>query len=333
MKTNLLEILACPGCGAELNLHTPSRNDLGEVISGELICSGCGDSFRIVHGIPRFVESHPANSSFGFQWNSFRKEQLDSANGAGLSASRLWSETGWEPNAMQGRKVLDVGCGAGRFLEVAAASGCSVIGVDVSNAIDAAAATVACLENVDLVQADVYRLPFRPGSFDDCYFIGVAQHTPDPSAAIRAIPRVLKPGGRMAVSMYERRPWTLLNGKYLLRPLTKRLNKQVLLGAIKVTMPLLFPLTEVLFRIPKMGRAFTFLIPVANYVHLTTLTWRQRYDLAVLDTFDRLAPQFDHPLTGSEVSSAMSTSGMENLRRLPNSGVNMIGVRGNVDAG
>jgi hypothetical protein len=131
--------------------------------------------------------------------------------------------------------------------------------------------------------------------------------------------------------MYERRRWTHLNGKYLLRPLTTRMNKRLLMGVITMTMPVLFPLTEVLFRAPVVGRWFSFAIPVANYVANKDLSLRQRYRLALLDTFDRLAPDFDRPLAESEVRSALQAAGVQDLLRLPNSGVNVTGTRAYAD--
>lgn len=308
-----------------MSLRTDEADAVGAVITGRLTCLGCRSVYRIHRGIPRFVESHPADASFGFQWNRFRREQLDSANGASISARRLWSETGWSPSEMRSRRVLDVGCGAGRFLEVLANTGCDAVGVDVSSAIDAAAETVRGRTNVDLVQADAFCLPFRDAAFDDCYFIGVAQHTPDPEAAIRELPRLLRTDGRLAVSMYERRPWTRLNGKYLIRPITRRMDKRRLLAVIEGTMPVLFPVTELLFRIPIAGRAFAFLIPVANYVEERELSYQQRYQLAVLDTFDRLAPQFDGPLTLKEVTAVLNEAGVGDLRSMDTSGVNVVG--------
>ena len=119
----------------------------------------------------------------------------------------------------------------------------------------------------------------------------------------------------------------MLHSKYLLRPLTKRVDKQKLLAAIKTAMPFMFPLTSVLFRLPLLGRLFMIAIPVTNYVHETTLTTRQRYDWAVLDTFDVLSPQFDQPRTQQEVEEALSAGGVVELKRLPNSGVNIVGVK------
>jgi ubiquinone/menaquinone biosynthesis C-methylase UbiE/uncharacterized protein YbaR (Trm112 family) len=327
MRSTLLDILACPECRCNLSLETPAASSEDPILEGTLRCEGCGREFPIRSGIPRFVQFHPADASFGFQWNLFRREQLDSENDARLSATRLWTETQWDQAELAGQRVLDVGCGAGRFLEIITTTKADVVGVDVSTAIDAAAATVAGRPNVDLVQADVFKLPFKPGTFDKCYCIGVAQHTPDPIAALGALPRLLRKGGRIAVTVYERRPWTLLNGKYLIRPITKRLNKSVLLAMIKGTMPILFPLTEILFRLPLVGRPISFVLPVANYVSLTGLTFQQRYRLAVLDTFDRLAPAYDLPLTEDEVKKALVGGGVVEITRLRNSGVNLVGSR------
>src|SRR5207253_1148909 len=173
--------------------------------------------------------------------------------------------------------------------------------------------------------------PFRPGAFDGCYCIGVVQHTPDPQETMRTLPRLLRLGGQIAITAYERKPWTIFYGKYLLRPLTKRVDKQKLLSAIKAAMPALFPLTNVLFRLPFIGRFFMFAIPVANYVDERALTREQRYDWAILDTFDMLSPQYDQPRTQQEVEEALSRAGVVNLKRLDNSGLNIVGEKGVTD--
>lgn len=331
MNASLANSLICLECREPLQLDKLS-SPAGQIETGTLTCSGCARSYPIRRGVPRFTTDSEADTSFGFQWNKFRTEQLDSENGARLSAQRFERETEWSPESLKGARVLDVGCGAGRFLEVSSALDCHVVGVDLSSAVDAAALTVGGRQNADVVQADVYRLPFREGAFDAVYCIGVAQHTPSPERTLTSLARMVRPGGRVAVTVYERRPWTLLNGKYLLRPLTKRLGRRSLLLGLRMSMPVLFPLTEVLFRIPKAGRLFDFLIPVANYVNVRDLSWRQRYDWALMDTFDRLAPEFDRPLTEAEVRAALAAAGIEQMVRLPNPGVNIVGVRSGAPA-
>jgi len=74
-----------------------------------------------------------------------------------------------------------------------------------------------------------------------------------------------------------------------------------------------------------MRRFFTFAIPVANYVIEPALTRRQRYNWAVLDTFDMLSPQYDLPRTQKEVEQALSEAGITNLKRMSNSGLTIVG--------
>ncbi len=325
MQTKLLYVLACPQCGSALSCTATETDSHGDIVSGRLECAQGVHQFPIADAIPRFVPRDNYAASFGYQWNRFKLEQIDSANGTRLSADRWYSETGWTRKWLGGKWVLDAGCGAGRFLDVASDSEAEVVGMDISSAIDAARANLAGRKNVHFVQASIYEPPFRRGVFDGCYCIGVVQHTPDPQLAMKTLPRVLRAGGRIAITAYERKPWTLLYGKYLVRPLTKRLDKQKLLSGIKGIMPVLFPLTSVLFRLPLAGRLFRFAIPVANYVHEHQLTSRQRYEWAILDTFDMLSPQYDQPRTRQEIETALGSAGVRNLRRLNNSGLNIVG--------
>jgi 2-polyprenyl-3-methyl-5-hydroxy-6-metoxy-1,4-benzoquinol methylase/uncharacterized protein YbaR (Trm112 family) len=324
MHKRLLDVLACPQCGRNLNLTKAETDKAGEVISGKLECEAA-HGFPIEDGIPRFVPRDNYAASFGYQWNRFRSEQIDSVNGTSLSAARFYSETGWTKEWLRGKRILDAGCGAGRFLDVAADSEAEVFALDISSAIDAARANLSDHKNVHFVQASIYQPPFQTGAFDGCYCIGVIQHTPDPQQAMRTLPRLLGAGGRIAITAYERKPWTRLYAKYLLRSLTRRMDKQKLLSKIKTIMPVFFPLTNVLFKVPLAGRFFMFAIPIANYVNEPTLTKQQRYDWAVLDTFDMLSPQYDQPRTQREVEEALSDAGIINLTRLANSGLNIVG--------
>jgi hypothetical protein len=63
-------------------------------------------------------ESNYADN-FGMQWNHFRQTQLDSYSGLPNSSDRFWLATHWSPVSLKDQWVLDVGCGAGRFAEVA----------------------------------------------------------------------------------------------------------------------------------------------------------------------------------------------------------------------
>jgi ubiquinone/menaquinone biosynthesis C-methylase UbiE/uncharacterized protein YbaR (Trm112 family) len=329
MKPELTKLLICPKCKSSLNCEVREENERGEIIEGRLICQKCQQQYPVTNGIPRFVATENYASSFGYQWNLFRKEQLDSYNGTNISAERFWSETNWTKEEIAEKLILDAGCGAGRFLDVVSNSKAEVIGVDISSAIDAAKANLEGRNNIHFVQASIYDLPFREETFDFCYCIGVIQHTPDPPKALSSITRMIKEGGKIAVTIYERKPFTKLYSKYWLRPITKRIPKEKLIKLIETLMPVLFPITDLLFRAPKLGKLFAFLIPVANYVHEKRLTREQRYKWAILDTFDMLSPEFDSPMTEREAVKILRENGFNEISRLPNPGLNLVGKKQN----
>lgn len=330
MKKKLLEILVCPSCKGAL---AASEIVDGEIEDGELRCEKCGEKYPVINGIPRFVKSDNYASSFGYQWNLFRKEQLDSYNGTTLSADRLWSETGWRKEDLKGKWVLDAGCGAGRFIDAASVSGAELVGIDISSAIDAAKDNLGGRPNVHFVQASIYELPFREQTFDYCYCIGVIQHTPNPENSLRNIASMVRFDGEIAVTIYPRRPWTKLYSKYWFRPFTKRMSKEKLLNLIQRVMPAAFPVSDVLFRVPYLGRVFMFFLPIANYVHEKQLSPEQRYAWAVLDTFDMLSPQFDQPMTYEEAARALRAAGIADLTRPTLRALNVVGRRSSTQSG
>lgn len=327
MDIKLLELLCCPSCKGELQCRSDVITQKGLVQEGGLTCKACHQQYPIVRFIPRFVPMENYTGSFGYQWNLFKYTQVDQYSKVQQSEQRFYAETAWSKDTLQDQWILEAGCGNGRFIDVCSRANCQVVGIDMSSAIDAARTLFKDRPNVHLVQASIYALPFKPGVFDKCYSIGVIQHTPDPKKSIQALPAFVKKGGQIVLTIYERRPWTRLYGKYLLRPLTKRMNKNLLLWMIKCCSVILFPLTEILFRVPLFKKAFQFIIPFANYVEKKELTWRQRYEWAILDTFDMLSPAYDQPMTEREVYRSLTAINITNIKRLANPGVNVVAVK------
>ncbi len=328
MHKRLIGLLACPKCPkSDLVLNDIREAAEDEVIDGDLTCNSCQTIYPVVRGIPRFVPPQNYAASFGYQWNTFQREQLDSNTKARLSEQRLLNETGWAKEWFKDKWILDAGCGAGRFLEVAAHYGAQIVGVDLSLSVDGVKIGLAQYKNLHLVQGSIFDLPFKPGVFDACYCIGVLQHTPDPLRATASLPKVVKPGGRLAVTIYERRQFTMLNAKYVARAVTRFLPNRLLLQVIRGVMPVVFPLTSVLYRLPIVGKFFRFIIPVANYVEMKELSLAQRYQLAILDTFDMLAPAYDIPQKEQPVRHVLQEKGVANIKRLQNPGLNLTGER------
>jgi SAM-dependent methyltransferase len=284
MNLDLLDILCCPDCRAPLSLETES-----------LRCTACGKTYPIVNGVPRFVPAENYASSFGFQWNRFPRTQLDSETGVPISSDRFFAQSGWSAAELRGKRVLDVGCGSGRFAEVTLATGARVVAVDYSAAVDAARTNLAANPNLDVVQADMFRLPFREEAFDYVYSFGVLQHTPDPARAFRSLLPPLKRGGKIAVDVYPKTWMNIFWPKYWLRPITKRVRGEWLFRIVERLVPVLLPLSRLLGRVPLLGRKLRWLVPVANYEGIHPLNDAQIREWAVLDTFDMLSPAHDHP--------------------------------------
>jgi SAM-dependent methyltransferase/uncharacterized protein YbaR (Trm112 family) len=201
VKRDLVNVLCCPDCKGDLTLidGTPGH---AEVESGSLVCCRCVTTFPIVRNVPRFVSSDQYVGSFSYEWNRWNQVQLDIANGRTESEETFTRKTGFTPADLRGNLVLDVGCGAGRFLDVASRWGAIVIGVDLSFAVDASQQSVGDRPNVSVVQADVFRLPFRDETFDAVFSIGVLHHSRDTREAFLQLPRLLKSDGELAVWLY-----------------------------------------------------------------------------------------------------------------------------------
>lgn len=326
MREDLLQVLREPRSGNTLTLENAQWRN-GQIEEGTLIAAASRRTYPIVRGIPRFVPESGYADNFGLQWNRYRRTQLDSLNGTQLSENRLWSETGWTD--IKEEWVLDMGCGSGRFAEVAAKAGARLVALDLSSAVDATRETLAAFPNCDVVQGNLLEPPFAEGAFDKAYCLGVLQHTPNPSEGCRAVARCVKQGGAFALTIYARQPWTKLFSKYWVRPLTRRIAKQNLLHMIERAMPVAFPVTDRLFRLPgPIGKAFQVAIPVATYVNMPELENRElRYEFAVLDTYDMLAPEFDEPMTADEVADALSALRPAELKFRSRVPVNVVGIR------
>jgi SAM-dependent methyltransferase len=113
---------------------------------------------------------------------------------------------------VEGDRFLDLGCGFGRHAFEAARRGASVIALDagIDEVIQVRAVMAAMVDageiSIDAVrfggiQGNALRLPFADGCFDRIVASEVLEHIPDDTTAIGELARVLRPGGRMAVTV------------------------------------------------------------------------------------------------------------------------------------
>ena len=309
-QLELISSLRCPACGHPLD------------VTGERIeCSTCKQSHPVVEAIPRFTgDAHLA--SFGRQWNKYEVAHADE------DRATFQAKTGVTLDELKSLRVLDAGCGGGRYSKVCGEAGATVVGADHSGAVSKARQLCGHLPNVAFVQADLKRLPLEPASFDFVFSIGVMHHDSDTRAVFDAVGKLVKPEGRYSVWLYRRNQWW----------------QELINDALRRSTTKMAP--EKLERWCEWG-AFLGGLPVINQTlnKLVNFSAHPSRENRVCDTFDWFAPQYQFHHTVEELSGWFHDAGFDNLRVLPpektgriyrriyeanlliGSGVNVTGVR------
>jgi SAM-dependent methyltransferase len=101
---------------------------------------------------------------------------------------------------IEGVAVLDIGCGSGLALAMAAARGARAAGLDISAPLVAVARRR--VPDADLREGGLDELPFPDGTFDVVLAVNALQFAADPAAALAEVRRVLRPGGRLAIGQF-----------------------------------------------------------------------------------------------------------------------------------
>jgi SAM-dependent methyltransferase len=288
-----LSILRCLDCQSKLKQEDDA-----------LVCLRCSRRYPIVKGVPRFVDQQFYTGSFGFQWLKHNKTQLDDENSR-RSEKDFILRTRLTPEDLKGKLVLDVGCGMGRYAEVATRWGAYVVGIDLSQAVEAAAGNLA-ERNAAILQADAFRLPFAPESFDIIYSLGVLHHTPDCERAVKGLAQFLKPEGILSVWLYSAyNPWYRTSDTY--RKMTRRMSPGLLHTFCYGTIPL-YGLHTVLRKIPLLGK------PVSGAIrYLVPMSFNPDPEWRVLDTFDWYSPWYQSKHTYEEVFRWFESCGLRDL--------------------
>ncbi len=274
------------------------------------------------------ADQRRTRDTYSLQWNEFRIVRAEE------DAATFRNRTGLDSEWLRDAVVLDAGCGMGRYMRVAQASGARlVVGMDLSWSLKGAARVLSGLERVALVRGDLLRVPFLESQFDQIYSLGVLDHTPDPRAAFLQLARLLKPGGRIVIWVYERERPLLEFLKDAQRAVSTRLPLPLLLGMSRMTAPiggLKRRLMSSRHRlIERMGVA----------LHLLTLGVSMHPDseVRVCDTLDWYAPKYMSRHTKAEVRGWFEAAGLVEIQDLgvdqrffhegQGHGVNFAGIR------
>lgn len=130
---------------------------------------------------------------------------------------------------LQGKQVLDVGCGGGILAESMARRAGHVTGIDLASrplGVARLHALEAGVENIDYREIATEALAAeRPAAFDVVTCMEMLEHVPDPAAVVRACATLAKPGGWVFFSTLNRNPkaflFAIIGAEYLLRLLPR----------------------------------------------------------------------------------------------------------------
>ena len=304
MKVKLLDLLFCPKCKGGFNLkNILFGND--DIKSGYLVCQECKSEYPIINYIPRFVKDDGYVKSFSKEWNTYHNIQLDSVSGTKESENVFLKRTGFTSNYLKGKIVLDVGCGVGRFMEIAAKSSDYVVGVDMSYSVDRCWDNLKYLSNIDIVQADILNLPFKNSCFDAVFSIGVLHHTSNTQESFNKVSKLVKERGELAVWVYSNDGWKMAVYNAVAsvyRFFTTKMKPDILLELCYCAVPLYN-----VNRLPIIGKLTRILIPTSME---SIAEWR------ILDTFDWYSPRYQSKHTFEEVESWFKECGFRDIKRL-----------------
>lgn len=289
MKEKLLDLLACPTCGGDILLAFASKYEDREIIEGVLTCKKCTREYKVVRGVPRFVdlskieEDKAATAeNFGWQWTNFTQED------AKYSDQFL----GWlqpvKPDFFKDKLVLEGGCGKGRHTKLAAEWGAKeVVGVDLGDGVESAFALTRELPNAHIIQCDIFKLPLKR-AFDYAFSVGVLHHTPDPKKAFISLASKVQKEGYISAWVYgaENNEWISKYVNPVRTGFTSQISQPILYQLSKLPTLGVFLTTKLVYRPINAASK-----PIANRLfyneylnHLGSFGWREQHNIV----FDHL---------------------------------------------
>jgi len=324
VKTELLENLQCPQCSA--NMQAESYETKGDdILSGVLRCE-CGGTWPIINSIPHIIDdplsenpefaekyadklpeslrasrSHDrTRESFGLQWTTYEvlRPEEDEAT--------FIAKTGFHPEQLRGKLVLDAGCGSGRYSAVAARWGAKVISFDLGRAVNRARETVRGQGDVQIIQASVFKLPLKPKTFDYIFSIGVLHHTPNTRKAFYSLLPLLKEGGHIAIWLYKKRDMLYEAINTILRGITFRMDHRALGRCARLAVPI------GAFKLWAFKRRWTAILSK----FIPTVSTHPDPKIRVCDTFDWYSPEFQFHHTDEEADQWFRKAGLTDIVNL-----------------
>jgi len=248
-------------------------------------------------------------SGFGEQWTRFDQSALTETENQKLF-QEYFSLIEWSADA----RVLDMGCGSGRWAKLVAPRCKELVAADASEeALAVARQNLANCGNVSLVHASPENLPDAAGRFDLIYSLGVLHHIPDTSKAIHDLAARLNTNGQLLLYLYyafDNRPmwyrmlWRISD---LMRRLIASLPfavRSMVCDSIAATV--YWPMARIAF-IFNLPRSW----PLSVYRDRSFYTMRT-------DALDRFGTKLEKRFTQKQIEEMVADAGLTEIRFSPN---------------
>lgn len=249
---------------------------------------------------------------FGYEWSRFDQSGLSAADQAEIFNS-YFNIFPWD-SLPSGSIGVDIGCGSGRWASLVAPRVGHLHMVDPSgDALAVARQNLLNTANVSFYQVAVDALPFKKGSLDFAYSLGVLHHVLNTQDAIASIANVLKPGAPFLIYLYyalDQRPWwfsVVWRVSDMLRRIISRMPPFMKNFICEVIALLIYlPLSRFAFLLEKFG-----MLPVS----WPLAYYRNRgYYVMRTDALDRFGTRIEKRFSRQEIKFMLLSAGFTDIR-------------------
>lgn len=224
-----------------------------------------------------------------------------------------WGKYRLDVSSLKDKRVLDAGCGPGRFTEVAASYASEVVGIDIGNHIQRARDRLSQFDNTTFVQGSVLRPPFRAHSFDVVFSVGVIHHTPNPREACMELARLVAPGGMMSIWVYPSEYWGNALKAVVGRLLHKNISRMSRDRALHFCTRYLYPLGRLQMKLATK----TWLKYLFAPLFIVNIPRHPVPQMMIATIFDYYGPPIISTHTAEEVTGWMEEAGFDRVQSLP----------------
>lgn len=189
-------LMQCPRCQLVWLNPQPVPDDIGKLYSNYFTHQTPNNNWNRNGGLRRVVKASILQSRYGYKVDGANMMVGSALSRIGPLKAIVGSSVRWL-EAREGGRILDVGCGNGRFLDRMRQLGWEVTGVEP----DGAAVTVAREKlGLQVFEGSLEEAGLPGSHFDAITMNHVIEHVPDPISTLRECHRVLKPGGKLVVA-------------------------------------------------------------------------------------------------------------------------------------